>query len=607
MTRWINRTVVPPLIHIPSSSVYRFGDTPHKTSAVKPIIQDLQWTVHEDQMWAIVDSGSGGGSGKDAIFKTLLGQLRLFPPPPPPGGLFPLLSLSPSSDPYASISLVSFRHHSGGAGGAFYDFTARYGAMRDDDQRVTLLESMFPRFLEMRMEREGRFRWQREGHSTPDAKKLDESLLTDVEKRHFKDLIEKTGLESLLNVPIVTLSNGQTRRARIVKAVLKRPELLLLDEPLTGLDDKGRSQILALLRDLHVAKKPRVIMGLRAQDDIPDWITHVAFVNKGELQVGEKEKILASVQQHVATERDATHQNRNKSDRDPNTKGKVIVEMQNATVQYEERRVLNKVSWTIRLGERWHLQGSNGSGKSTLLSLLTGAHPLSYTLPHLRLYGQKRSRIPTPLIQSRIGEMSPELFDAFPRRIPGMSVWVVVGTDFEGAFIERGREGVGVPSEEGGLGIGIREEGANELTWDGVNGDKWDEVEKWRIKRCREVLEALGPAAWDHREGPSPLLNPISSVTKEFAHRRFVELSAGEQRVVLVMRALVGRPPLVLLDEALSGMSDGMVKAVKRYISSGGVRNDQALIAISHWQEELPMEPSGLFRLADGIAAVHTV
>jgi len=174
-----------------------------------------------------------------------LGHLRLYPPPPLPGGLFPLLSLpskdshnstSTPRDPYKYISLVSFRHRSGGPGGAFYDFTARYGAVWDDDQRVTLLENMFPRFLEMREEKEGKFEWQREGDGrrvAGDIAKFDERLLTSEEKQLFRELVEKTGLEPLLNIPMVTLSNGQMRRARIVKAVLKKPELLLLDEPLS--------------------------------------------------------------------------------------------------------------------------------------------------------------------------------------------------------------------------------------------------------------------------------------------------------------------------------------------------------------------------------------
>lgn len=95
---------------------------------------------------------------------------------------------------------------------------------------------MFPRFLETREEREGKFEWQREDDRrqvADNTEKFDEALLSDEEKHLFRELVEKTGLKPLLNIPMITLSNGQMRRARIVKAVLKKPELLLLDEPLS--------------------------------------------------------------------------------------------------------------------------------------------------------------------------------------------------------------------------------------------------------------------------------------------------------------------------------------------------------------------------------------
>lgn len=95
---------------------------------------------------------------------------------------------------------------------------------------------MFPHFLEMRKEREGKFEWQREGDRPQVAQgteKFDEALLTGEGERFFREFVERTGLKPLLNIPMVTLSNGQMRRARIVKAVLKKPELLLLDEPLS--------------------------------------------------------------------------------------------------------------------------------------------------------------------------------------------------------------------------------------------------------------------------------------------------------------------------------------------------------------------------------------
>lgn len=101
--------------------------------------------------------------------------------------------------------MVSFAHRPRSSGGAFYDYTARYGAVREED-RITLRQNMFP-----------------------DTAEHGPNTIND-----FDDLADKLGLKDLLDLPLVALSNGQTRRARILKALLSKPELLLLDEPLSA-------------------------------------------------------------------------------------------------------------------------------------------------------------------------------------------------------------------------------------------------------------------------------------------------------------------------------------------------------------------------------------
>ncbi|KAJ7153497.1 P-loop containing nucleoside triphosphate hydrolase protein [Mycena crocata] len=532
------------VLHIPKADVYRFGDA----NKAAPVFRGLEWSINLNESWAIVGSGSGE---KSSLFDMLMGHLRIHPPPPPPAGLYPFLA--DAGDPHNCVSIVSFANKRS-VGGAFYDYTARYGAVREED-RITLRQSMFPETI-------NDLKAQTRITLDPEAAVVDHAL--------FEYLVEKMGLAQLLDLPRIALSNGQTRRARILKALLAKPRLLLLDEPLTGLDVDNRATVLKILHELHRACNPHIVVGLRVQDAVPEWITHLAVVSDGEVKTGPKDVIVAHIQN---------------SSRPPfmqtvgsleTSVGKPVVEMNNVSVTYGPRRVLKNITWTIREGQRYHLQGPNGSGKTTLLALLTGDHPQSYTQlgtdppRHLHLFGTPRARLATQALRGRIGLVSPELADAFPRRAPGMSVWEALGTGFDGGFVPQGADGVGI-GEEGTLTEAQR---------------------MWRVARCWEVLAALGPPAWrtagNGAPSPRPAAAEIRAELQTYASLRFAALPAGEQRMVLLMRALVGARPLVLLDEVWSGMDARMVTAAHVYLRTGGVGPHQAVLVVTHVEEEVP-------------------
>lgn len=192
--------------------------------------------------------------------------------------------------------------------------------------------------------------------------------------------------------------------------------------------------------------------------------------------------------------------------------------------------------------------------------MLTGDHPQSYTqrppTSSLILFSKPRPKTPTPHLRMWISQVSPELTNAFPRRA-NMTVRDAITTGFDGRFINTGRKGLGV----------------------GVEGILSDKDVEWREKRVEEVLKRLGPHTWSSTKG---------NHDDSFGQRSFVSLSAGEQSVVLLMRALVGRPPIVLLDEVWSGMDSGMIEAARDYLRGDGVGEEQAVIVISHWEDEVP-------------------
>jgi ABC-type molybdenum transport system ATPase subunit/photorepair protein PhrA len=231
------RHLSPYVVRIPKANIYRFGDS----NRTRPVLAGVDWTVREGESWAVVGSGAGGKTAlleveceiiisQRASFtrntQTLLGNTRISPPPP--GGPLPTLSLK-SRPINEAVHLVSFAHRPRASGGAFYDYTARYGAVRDED-RLTLRQSMFLEESDLLRDSIKSFIVDESatGHKRDDA-----VLRAQEKRRRFEYLTDKLGLEDLLDLPLVALSNGQTRRARIVKALLDQPDILLLDEPLS--------------------------------------------------------------------------------------------------------------------------------------------------------------------------------------------------------------------------------------------------------------------------------------------------------------------------------------------------------------------------------------
>lgn len=108
----------------------------------------------------------------------------------------------------------------------------------------------------------------------------DDTLVQHPDEALLKQVMAELKLESLGSMPVSNLSNGQIRRARIAKALLGKPELLLLDGPFMGLDPPTRQLLSKLLHGLAEARSPRILLSLKPDEDIPSWITHIAFIDR---------------------------------------------------------------------------------------------------------------------------------------------------------------------------------------------------------------------------------------------------------------------------------------------------------------------------------------
>jgi ABC-type molybdenum transport system ATPase subunit/photorepair protein PhrA len=554
------------------------GSNPALFEKLNFALPNTKETSTDPQYWSVISPSS---LARTTFLQVLAGQHICIPPT---ARSYPYLS-TVSESPQHAIKYVGFDAERGSSVGGT-SVRGAYLSARYESRREETDFSVHDYLI---------------GHTELNALQRD---LTTGELSTLEEIVEQLNLRKLLSMPVANLSNGQTRRARIAKALMARPEVLLLDGPFMGLDPNTLATMSNVLQRLAVRQSPRLIMSLRPEDGIPEWVNHLVIVSDA-LQVlaqGHKDEILQRSYQDKTNGMtksilDSAQQGHNvtsavKLSRDGFPKvspsppaGEPLVEMSGVRVAYGDKVVLGDWSqslsneqrpglwWNLRRGQRCGIFGPNGSGKTTMLSLITSDHPQTYSLP-IKLFG--RSRLPGPGepgislfdIQKRMGHSSPEVHAFFPK---GLTVRRALQSAWADAPMAK---------------------------------PKLTEDAKERVDAClRWFAKELHPTSQDDGQSGAPSLDWADD-------KRFAELSFSNQRLVLFLRAVVGNPDLVILDEALSGIDEATRDKALLFLSHGetieavvdgqarksgilkltfgGLSNDQALLVISHSREDVP-------------------
>ncbi|KAL5338279.1 P-loop containing nucleoside triphosphate hydrolase protein [Aspergillus crustosus] len=596
-------SAAPPLIRIKDATFYE--NYPSSEDQAKdqnpPLFPKLDFNLPSEpgekgpQHWAVI-----GASNRTQFLDVLRGQYISIPPN---SRTYPYLSTDEiaKKDPWLrhpgnAIQYVGFSAEGsgaiGGTRGAY--LSARYESLREEtDWTVAQYLKGQTSLNPLEEQKQGNIR--------------DDKWLLEV--------IRELHLEELLDMPVANLSNGQTRRARIAKALLRKPELLLLDDPFLGLDPATVRSISDLLHRLASKSDPRLVLSLRPQDTLPDWITHLLILGNFNtvLAQGSRSDIKATykiwykaLHRMHTTNKDPVYKRRFQVGKQnllagyldtqlmrdlqiipdklkeisiPAQKGgEALVEMDGVRVQYGENKVVlgnwtqnirakpkDGLHWVVRRGQRWVILGANGSGKTTLLSLITSDHPQAYALP-IKLFG--RSRLPEPgqpgisifELQSRIGHSSPEIHAFFPRQL---TIRQALETAFAETFLSK-------PS---------------------LNHERDQDVSA-ALRFFKEQLDLNFNAA-DQQPPPKVTIDrtrfpqtartytnvmkchPIEFEIEYADTTTFGQLSTAQQRLVLFLRALVHKPDLVILDEPFSGMSASLRDKCIHFLEIGETLNNK--------------------------------
>ena len=391
----------------------------------------------------------------------------------------------------------------------------------------------------------GRFFYQRRYHAA-----LEESLgvqtflgLNSSQLADSENILNRLGLLALLSLPFIKLSNGQSRKVLIAKALLSKPALLLLDDPFVGLDEAMRQNLSDWLDELMLSGTQLVLIA--PLEALPRRTTHIMELADGQVvsRLIQANLVSASAQPDSDETTLPTLPGWQTPPMIP-LPAETVFDLRDVTVRYGDNVILDKLNWTVGAGERWALLGPNGSGKSVLLSLLYGDHPQAYA-NDIRLFGKPHGRGRTGTGQSiwaikrQIGFVSPELHLYFPRHL---TIRDVVYTGLTDTLV---------------------------------------------------VSRAVVPA---HAADALSLLTYFDLNT--LVDRQFGSLSAGQQRLVLLCRALLKRPPVLILDEPFQCLDPTQIARARHLLDN--LPNSTTLLFVTHYMHEIPTSVTQFLRLEKG-------
>jgi molybdate transport system ATP-binding protein len=215
------------------------------------------------------------------------------------------------------------------------------------------------------------------------------------------DELSELNMLPLLDMEIIKLSNGQFKKMLIVKALLKKPHLLLLDNLFTGLDTQARAFIVDMLTRI-AGMDTQIIMTADA-GALPSVVTHVVETCNSRLHA------TVSATEARMQPKISVHRPSPTLPTAPAVDFTTVTRMNGVTIRYGNHTVIDHVHWHIRHGEKWALMGPNGAGKSILLSLIFADHPQAYANDIILFDRQRGSGESIWDIKDNTGFVSPEM------------------------------------------------------------------------------------------------------------------------------------------------------------------------------------------------------
>nr|WP_315239315.1 ATP-binding cassette domain-containing protein [uncultured Flavobacterium sp.] len=326
-----------------------------------------------------------------------------------------------------------------------------------------------------------------------------------------------------------TFSSGERKKEFLKYCISQNPDFIIFDNPFDHLDQASRLALALSLEKL--TDTISIIQLVNRTVDLMDFVVNKVQIKDNSFTLYP----ISKTENHFKTLNTATI---------PKAHEPVatfheseLIKMDHVSVSYEDRKILDNISWTIKQGEFWQLIGPNGSGKSTILSLITGDNPKGYG-QDLFLFGRKKGSGESVWeIKKQIGIYTTSMMDLFQKSHTLEEMILSGFFDSIGLYIE--------PTT----------------------------LQKQIVAQWLEAIE-------------------MSHLKK----KRFIDLSIGQQRVALIVRAVLKHPPLLILDEPVEGLDDENVDLVIQLINTIKQQTNVAILYVSH-RIESGLAPTSVFEL----------
>ncbi|HSD07855.1 ATP-binding cassette domain-containing protein [Flavobacterium sp.] len=344
-----------------------------------------------------------------------------------------------------------------------------------------------------------------------------------IEEEFRHDSIEAT-VEANRNLR--TFSSGERKKEFLKYCLKQNPDYIILDNPMDHLDQKSRLELATAIET--ISNSVRIIQLVNRTADLLAFIPNKAQIENNSFELND----IKTIEHHSLENNEYKIPIHKEVFEDG-----ILIKMNNVSVSYDERPIIDSLSWTIKQGEFWQLIGPNGSGKSTILSLISGDNVKGYG-QDIELFGRKKGSGESVWeIKKKIGYFSTSMTDLFSRN-----------TTLEEMVLSGFFDSIGLYRQPTTL-------------------------QKKIVAQWLDLIE-------------------MTHLKKNIFNR----LSVGQQRIALITRAVLKHPPLLILDEPLEGLDDHNVSLVIQLINAIKRETNITILFVSH-RTEPNLAPNSVLEL----------